>query len=208
MEFADVESYEGWNLQANKTLYVQVPDGTGSIAAQDYAEQLTEWLENVGKIESFIGPFRPHLLCGDEAVIIDENGYTSLGLITEIEHKFGKQGFYTNFSVDSGGRLGKGRITDFIKQITEGVVPPDRAVKTGYVEPEREYLGTLITFYVDDDTGEVLRRSFSTGKSYGKWVLYALTFEGYTLVSAETQRVYLTEDEPKAISYFYYTKDE
>ncbi len=207
MEFADVESYEGWNLQANKTLYVQVPDGTGSIAAQDYAEQLTEWLENVGKIESFIGPFRPHLLCGDEAVIIDENGYTSLGLITEIEHKFGKQGFYTNFSVDSGGRLGKGRITDFIRQITKGDAPEKKAT-TGYVEPEREYLGTLISLHIDDDTGIILDRFFSTGNEYGKWTAYAHAYDGYTLISPETQRVYLTEANPKETIYFYYKKDE
>ena len=41
----------------------------------------------------------------------------SLGLITEINHNFGKQGFYTSFTVDSGGRLGRGRLSDFIGMI-------------------------------------------------------------------------------------------
>lgn len=118
--FKDVESYTGWNLQANKTLYVQVPDGTRETEAEGYAEELADRIELVGKIESFTGPIRPHLQCGDEAIIIDEKkGYESLGLITEVEHIFGKNGFYTNFTVDSGGKLGKGRITDFIGWITK-----------------------------------------------------------------------------------------
>jgi len=210
MEFADVESYEGWNLQANKTLYVQVPDGIDTATAGDYAEQLAVWLENVGKIESFVGPFRPHLLCGDEATIIDENGHTSLGLITEIEHKFGKSGFYTSFSVDSGGRLGKGRITDFIKQITEGVVPPEQATKTGYTEPERDYLGTLIVYCIDNVSGVTLKREYSTGISYGRWYLYPDGYAptGYTPVSADTVAVILSPEDPKKVLYFYYTKDD
>lgn len=209
-EFADVKSYEGWNLQANKTLYVQVPDGTGAVAAESYAEQLTDYLENVGKIESFVGPFRPHLLCGDEAVIIDEKGYHSLGLITEIEHKFGKRGFYTSFSVDSGGRLGKDRITDFIKQITEGVVPPEQATKTGYTEPERDYLGTLIVYCIDNVSGVTLKRKYSTGISYGRWYLYPDGYAptGYTPVSADTVAVILSPEDPKKVLYFYYTKDD
>lgn len=117
--YRDVQSYSGWNLQANKTLYVQVPDGTRLSEATAYAAEVASRLESVGKIESFTGPFRPHLICGDEAVIVDEKGVASLGLITEITHNFGKGGFYTIFTVDSGGRLGKGRLTDYIGQITK-----------------------------------------------------------------------------------------
>lgn len=117
--YKDVASYTGWNLQANKTLYIQVPDGTRLVDAELYADEVAIRLENVGKVESFTGPLRPHLLCGDEAVIIDEKGSKNLGLITEITHNFGKSGFYTNFTVDSGGKLGKGRLTDYIGQITK-----------------------------------------------------------------------------------------
>ena len=68
-------------------------------------------------------------MCGDEAIIIDDKGMKSLGLITEITHKFGKSGFSTDFTVDSGGRLGKGRLTDYIGQITR-----DRSSSIGYEE--------------------------------------------------------------------------
>lgn len=115
--FRDVASFTGWNLQANKTLYVQVADGLKFIDLENYADELALRLEGVGKLESFVGPIRPHLQPGDEAIIVDEKGSKSLGLITEIEHNFGKNGYYTEFTVDSGGTVGKGRLSDFIGKI-------------------------------------------------------------------------------------------
>lgn len=117
--YQDVETYTGWNLQANKTLYVAVPDGTSLLDAQVYATQIANSLQYVGKIESFTGPFRPQLIIGDEAIITSSKSSASLGLITEITHRFGKDGFYTDFTVDSGGKLGKGRLSDYIGKITK-----------------------------------------------------------------------------------------
>ncbi|MBV1757999.1 MAG: hypothetical protein KMY55_09170 [Dethiosulfatibacter sp.] len=115
--YRDVETYSGWNLQANKTLYVNVPEGTTHTDAESYATQIADSLQYVGKIESFTGPFRPQLILGDEAVIVSAEGSTSLGLITEITHRFGKDGFYTDFTVDSGGKVGRGRLSDYIGMI-------------------------------------------------------------------------------------------
>jgi len=117
--YRDVATYSGWNLQANKTLYVNIPEGTSLADAENYANQITNSLQYVGKIESFTGPFRPQLILGDEAVIVSDKGTSTLGLITEITHRFGKEGFYTDFTVDSGGRLGKGRLSDYIGKITK-----------------------------------------------------------------------------------------
>lgn len=117
--YRDVDTYSGWNLQANKTLYVNIPEGTSLSDAQVYAEQIASNLQYVGKIESFTGPFRPQLVLGDEAVIVGEKDSINLGLITEITHRFGKEGFYTDFTVDSGGRLATGRLSDYIGKITK-----------------------------------------------------------------------------------------
>ena len=117
--YKDVATYNGWNLQTNKTLYVNIPEGTSLSDAQVYAEQIANNLQYVGKIESFTGPFRPQLILGDEAVIVGEKGSKNLGLITEITHRFGKEGFYTDFTVDSGGRIATGRISDYIGKITK-----------------------------------------------------------------------------------------
>lgn len=124
--YREVETYTGWNLQANKTLYVNVPDGTSLSDAESYADQIANNLQYVGKIESFTGPFRPQIIIGDEAVIIGQNGSVSLGQITEITHRFGKNGFYTDFTVDSGGRLGKGRLSDYIARITRDKTSSNR----------------------------------------------------------------------------------
>ena len=35
-----VESYSGWSLQSNKTLFVQVPDGTSQANARSIAKEL------------------------------------------------------------------------------------------------------------------------------------------------------------------------
>ncbi len=117
--FKDVIGYTGWNLKSKKTLYVEVPEGTIATDAEEYANELALRLSNVGKIETFTGPFKPYLLIGDEAVIINKNGSEELGLVTEINHRFGKSGFYTDFTVDSGGSIGKGRLVDYINQITK-----------------------------------------------------------------------------------------
>lgn len=116
--YKDVEEYIGWNLQSNKTLFVNVPEGTELADATIYANELAIRLAKAGKLESFTGPLRPYIVVGDSAVIIDEYGKEELGLITEITHSFGKDGYYTNFTVDSGGVLGKGRIADYISQVT------------------------------------------------------------------------------------------
>ncbi|MEN6618177.1 MAG: hypothetical protein ABFC28_01535 [Rikenellaceae bacterium] len=118
--FRDVASFQSWNLQAKKTLYVQVSEGLKQSDLEAYANELALRLEGVGKLESFTGPFRPYLQCGDEAVIVSEKGNNSLGLITEITHNFGKGGFYTDFAVDSGGTVGKGRLSDYIAKIATG----------------------------------------------------------------------------------------
>lgn len=124
--YKDVVTYSGWNLKANKTLYVNVPEGTSLGDSQNYAEQIANNLQYVGKIESFSGPLRPQLILGDEAVIIGTKGSVNLGLITEITHRVGKGGFYTDFTVDSGGKLGKGRLSDFIGKITKNKTSSSR----------------------------------------------------------------------------------
>lgn len=115
--YAVVEGFSGWNLQSNKTLFVSIPEGISEANATAIASELAIRLQNVGKIETFEGPFRPQLLVGDSARIVDSNGATTLGLITEITHNVGKSGFSTTFTVDSGGRLGRGRLSDYIEQI-------------------------------------------------------------------------------------------
>lgn len=136
--YRDVVNYSGWNLQNNKTLFVEVPDGTTLTNAEEIADELANRLQRVGRIESFSGPFRPQLVPGDGAEIIDDDGTTTLGLITEITHEFGKNGFHTKFTVDSGGRLGKGRLSDYIAMVRGEKTPGSIGYEDIIPEPEPE----------------------------------------------------------------------
>jgi hypothetical protein len=118
--YKDVSIWEGWSLGVQKTYYMQVANGTTLTDAQEYADELAERLSGVGVIEDFAGPFRPHIQPGDEAEIINQDGRSRLlGLITSVKHSFGKKGFATEFMVDSGGRISRGRICDFIERINK-----------------------------------------------------------------------------------------
>jgi uncharacterized protein YgiM (DUF1202 family) len=115
--YADVPYFEGWGLAKQKTLYVDAPNGTTQEELDSLALQLADRVGMSGVIESFTGPFRPHIQNGDEAEIISSTGTRLLGLITEVTHSFGKSGFRTDFTCESSGRIGKGMLKDFIGKI-------------------------------------------------------------------------------------------
>jgi hypothetical protein len=100
-----------------KTLHVPTAKETTLEHATIYADELAVLLKNVGIIETFTGPFRPYLLVGDDAAIINNNNTKILGLITSVIHRFGKTGFFTEFTVDSGSTSNKTRISDYITKI-------------------------------------------------------------------------------------------
>lgn len=115
--YRNVLTPDGWDVPQGKTLHVQVADGTTLANATDYADNLAEQLASMGVVETFTGPFRPHLQPGDQATIVSDNGSTLLGVITTITQKFGKSGFSTEFVVDSGGRVSKPSLSDYIARI-------------------------------------------------------------------------------------------
>ena len=105
-----------FTMARKKTLYVKVPDGTLLADVGDYADELASLVGEVGIIETFVGPFRPQLMPGDNAQIV-ATGSKLLGGITTIRHMFGKQGFSTEITVDSGSRLQRTQISRFIEKI-------------------------------------------------------------------------------------------
>ena len=99
-----VNCFGGWNLGSHRTKHVKAADGLTQAELQDLAEQLAAELQYIGIGETFDGPMRPWLLPGDVASISYGGGEsTDLGLVTSITHSFGRSGFFTSFTVDSGG---------------------------------------------------------------------------------------------------------
>ncbi|HCP14815.1 MAG TPA: hypothetical protein DIT32_03430 [Peptococcaceae bacterium] len=113
--YADVTHSLEWGLAPHKTLYIAMPDDTDVTELQALATDMAIRLAYAGVTEQFTGPFRPHIIPGDEAQITEADSSERLiGLITTIEHSFGENGFSTSFTVDSGGRLGKPQLKDMI----------------------------------------------------------------------------------------------
>lgn len=107
-----------WVSPMHKTMYVKVPDGTGSAELALYADELAKLISISGRVESFVGIFTPQLIIGDEIELIESTGKRSqIGTVTSVRHKFGKGGFLTEFVVDSSGRKGKALLKDYVSQI-------------------------------------------------------------------------------------------
>lgn len=126
--FRQLPPHKWWVSPPNKTLYITVPDGTSLADMNAYADELTDSVAVSGRIESFAGIFTPHMLIGDAVELLEPNGsHSMIGTVTSVKHNIGRNGFYTEFTVDSGGRKGKPFLKDFVSQIsgrtkTSGVV--------------------------------------------------------------------------------------
>ena len=118
MVYKEIDEPDGWTVARQKTLYVEVPKNTPSEEAEERATELSSMLGRTGVQEIFQGPFRPQLLPGDEAVIVSAETKL-LGLITNVKHTFGKNGFSTEFTVDSGGRMGKPLLKEYITALSQ-----------------------------------------------------------------------------------------
>lgn len=101
-----VANYSHWYMPKNKTYHESTPDGLTQDELQTYAEDVAAHLQYVGVGEDFTCSLQPHLLIGDVAAFDNgDNTITPLGIITDVKHNFGKSGFTTDFSTDSGGLL-------------------------------------------------------------------------------------------------------
>ena len=120
-EYRDINFRDNWNLARHKTLYVRMPEGSTQSQISRHANVLRGRLGQVGVLESFVGPIRPHLQPGDSARINEDGTLRTLGTITEINHSFGRNGFSTGFTVDSGGTLRKPTISDMLNRLDRTV---------------------------------------------------------------------------------------
>lgn len=99
-----ITNFPFWALAGHRTNHISAPDGLTQAQLQEWAETQAKAYQYVGIGETFTSPFRPQLLVGDVASVIRGNQGINLGIITEVKHSFSrKNGFTTDFSVDSGG---------------------------------------------------------------------------------------------------------
>jgi len=117
--YITLDPHRWWNSPGNKTLYVDLPDGTSSAELTAYAAELAVSVASVGRTESFAGVFTPALIVGDVIALLESGGtQTEIGTVTTVKHTLGRSGFYTEFTIDSSGRKGKALLKDYLSQIT------------------------------------------------------------------------------------------
>lgn len=103
--YLEVSHFPFWALGGHKTAHVKAPSGLTATQLAEYAAAVATELQYVGMSEAFSSPIRPQLLVGDVASVYytGDSESTSLGVITDVTHSFGETGFFTDFTVDSGG---------------------------------------------------------------------------------------------------------
>lgn len=110
-----------WAVPSHKTLYVTVPDGTAAADMEVYADELAQSIARSGRLESFTGIFTPHMVLGDAVELVEKDGRSSsIGTVTSVKHSIGRSGFFTEFTVDSGGRRGKPLLKELVGQLSGG----------------------------------------------------------------------------------------
>ena len=117
--YVTLDPHRWWNCPGNKTLYVDLPDGTSAAELATCAAELAAGVALVGRTESFAGIFTPALIVGDVIALVERGGrQTEIGSVTTVKHTLGRSGFYTEFTIDSSGRKGKALLKDYLSQIT------------------------------------------------------------------------------------------
>jgi len=108
-----------WDVSGQKTLYIDFPKESDLTEVGEILDEIADRLATAGVQETFVGPIRPHLIPGDEAKITSDTGSKIIGLVTTVRHTLGRNGFYTEFTVDSSGRKGKPKINDYIQEVAK-----------------------------------------------------------------------------------------
>lgn len=103
--YSSIPYYEGWNIGAHRTYYQDVPETTDQTTMERIRDELVECMQYSGITETFKAFMQPQLQIGDVAVVVDGETTRISGIISEINHEFGREGFFTTFTVTSGGTI-------------------------------------------------------------------------------------------------------
>lgn len=116
--YVDLPPHKLWPIPEHRTLFVTVPDGTSAAELQTYAQNLADSVAITGRTETFAGRFTPQMVIGDAIEMTADGETENIGVVTSVKHSLGRNGFYTEFTVDSGGRKGKPMLKDYVAQLS------------------------------------------------------------------------------------------
>lgn len=103
----EVATWKYWTPANHRTYHAERLEGTTQVELEAYAETLARQLKLTGRTITYTMPMQPQLVVGDIAVITDgteeDDEAEQLGIITEVRHSMGVDGFITEFTATSGG---------------------------------------------------------------------------------------------------------
>lgn len=117
--YDNVPRSKWWVQPSHRTVYVTAADGATLAEITAMAKDLAELIAISGRQESFVGIFTPQLTVGDEVRLLSGTKSETIGTVVDVVHNFGRGGFYTSFTVDSGGRKGKARLSELIGKVSK-----------------------------------------------------------------------------------------
>ena len=103
----NVTNFRFWDVGENRIYHADKIEGITKSELKKYAKALAKQLKYVGRIITYQMNLKPQLLIGDVAVITysDDEEPDELGHITEINHTLGDDGYFTEFTITSGGNV-------------------------------------------------------------------------------------------------------
>lgn len=70
-------------------------------------------------------------MIGDSVRMKTQEQNKIIGVVTSIKHTLGRKGFYTEFTIDSGGRRSKPKLKDYLSNISN-------KKKSAYIVTEKD----------------------------------------------------------------------
>ncbi len=103
-----ITNFRFWNAGENRIYHAPHVDGISKSELKKYAKALAKQLKYIGRIITYRMNLKPQLVIGDVARITygqEEGEDEKIGSITEINHILGEKGYFTEFTVTSGGNI-------------------------------------------------------------------------------------------------------
>lgn len=104
----NVTNFRFWDVGENRIYFAPHVEGITKTELKKYAKALAKQLKYIGRIITYRMNLKPQLVIGDVARITygqDEDEDERIGSITEIKHILGTSGYFTEFTVTSGGNI-------------------------------------------------------------------------------------------------------
>ena len=155
---ADVTTWAHWDVVARKTYFAPTLEGVTQAELARYAQVLVKQLKRTGLNEGYNTTIKPQLLVGDYATVQEGETETDIGIITQVTHSMGENGFFTDFVADSGGDK---------KTLLSRAVGSSEQVYTSTRRNNGDNRQKRLMDYIKGTTKEVIRSSGGIAPSGG-----------------------------------------